>query len=206
MPRISLPSRAPPCLSTPCRSRQGIRIKKAASPMPTAPGRKEDQKPAGKVEAVTTAARPWTRRDITQLYSSCCIRRGPSPGNDRWLFPKWKTPRLVVAAGQGVECMEAVVLVRRCRSLADLGKIFPVSLSGENDAAHDDTGETEVPFFTKGDTLAAGKAFFHADKDRIPEHAIQEKTDFLAGNKVDDSPCPIKCFFAEIFSRALAFT
>lgn len=28
-------------------------------------------------------------------------RRGPSPGNDRWLFPKWKTPRLVVAAGQG---------------------------------------------------------------------------------------------------------
>ena len=27
--------------------------------------------------------------------------RGPSPGNDRWLFPKWKTLRLVVAAGQG---------------------------------------------------------------------------------------------------------
>lgn len=35
--------------------------------------------------------------------------RGPSPGNDRWLFPKWKTPRLVVAAGQGGEgLVEAV--------------------------------------------------------------------------------------------------
>lgn len=60
------------------RAASALRSELAASPMPTAPA---------------TMA--------TFLLGFRINHRGPSPGNDRWLFPKWKTPRLVVAAGQG---------------------------------------------------------------------------------------------------------
>ena len=60
------------------RAASALRSELAASPMPTA--------------TATMAA---------FLSGFRTNHRGPSPGNDKWLFPKWKIPRLVVTAGQG---------------------------------------------------------------------------------------------------------
>lgn len=73
---------------------------RAASPMPTALRQGNLRKPAGNFEAASPVpTAPATM--ATFLLGFRINHRGPSPGNDRWLFPKWKTPRLVVAAGQG---------------------------------------------------------------------------------------------------------
>lgn len=58
------------------------------------------RRPAGNLKAVIPM-NTATATMATFLLGFRTNHRGPSPGNDRWLFPKWKTPRLVVAAGQG---------------------------------------------------------------------------------------------------------
>lgn len=69
------------------RAASALRSELAASPMPTA--------------TATMAA---------FLSGFRTNHRGPSPGNDKWLFPKWKTPRLVVTAGQGRRFLGIVFL------------------------------------------------------------------------------------------------
>lgn len=79
--------------------------------MLTAPGR-------GTSETLPEILRPWPRwprpgpDEVKTAFASSHRQpcRGPSPGNDRWLFPKRKTPRLVVTAGQGRRFLGIVFL------------------------------------------------------------------------------------------------